>query len=266
MVGTDAPRELPDYERPPVVEIVVAVQFQPLRRFGMPEIVRLAQGLGEGWRIADVPPALGRMVEDPGRPTESATMLNFGFQPPPRAVFTSTDDRWLAQVQSDRLAVHERKRAERPSFAHVAPRLTELRKAVAQAVDADVFGEPHPPELVEVIYMNQIRTSADGAADVLRSVSGDGLHRVGGQIDGFNQGFSTRLGGDGKHFEGRLRVLASVETGPEGDEALQLQLISRRYVRHHGLANVLERSHGDIVEGFTAITHDAMHEHWGRFR
>lgn len=265
-MSTAASGELPGYEQPPVVEIVVAVQFQPLRRFGMPEIVKLAQELGDEWRIADVPPALDRMVEELGGPTESAGMINFGFQPPPRGVFVSTDDRWVAQVQSDRLAIHERKRPTRPSFAHVEPRLMELRDSVGRAADAPLFGGAHPAELVEVIYRNQIPTSAADVPNVLRSVSELGLNRVHGAIDGFNQGFSTRLGGDGELFEGRLRVLASLEGQPSGDQALHLELISRRYVRQHALPDVLQRSHRDIVEGFTAITHEGMHERWGRFR
>jgi len=40
--------QLPGYHDPPVVEIVAAVQFVPLPRFGMPEIIALARSLATG--------------------------------------------------------------------------------------------------------------------------------------------------------------------------------------------------------------------------
>lgn len=257
--------QLPDYERPPVVEIVAAVQFQPLRGFGMPEVVRVAGALSGEWRIADVPPALGRIVEEPSASIQSESMMTFGLGPPPRAILTSADDRWLAQLQGDRLAVHERKRGERPSFTNVMPKLESLRNDVAKALDANLFEEPHLADLVELTYTNRIPVPTAEVANVLRFVSADGVASL-GPIDGYNQGFSTSLGSDAQHFEGRLRVLAHTERDPDGGDVLQLQLISRRYVGDAPLPDVLERCHRDIVESFTDITDERMHREWGRFR
>lgn len=121
--------ELPDYKRPPVVEVVVAVQFLPLPQFGMREAVAVSRAF-EGWDVVDVPPALEPIVEYPAG-NVSSPALRFGLgHPPVRAIFASEGERWLAQVQQDRIAAHERRVDQPPSFQNVKP---ELHKVAARA-------------------------------------------------------------------------------------------------------------------------------------
>src|SRR4051812_16865967 len=97
-------QRLPDFKDPPVTEVVAAVQFVPLAQFGMPEVISVARAF-EGWTIVDVPPAIPPIVESP--PNQAAHQgINFTLGPPPLRVILSQGDRWLAQVQQDRIAAH----------------------------------------------------------------------------------------------------------------------------------------------------------------
>ncbi len=147
--------ELPDYERPPVVEVVAAVQFLPLPQFGMREAVAVSRAF-EGWDIVDVPPALEPIVEYPAG-NVSSPALRFGLgHPPVRVIFASEGERWLAQVQQDRIAAHERRVDQPPSFQNVKPELHKVAARASEGLGRGVLQRPHGPEVVEVIYENRI--------------------------------------------------------------------------------------------------------------
>lgn len=262
--------ELPDYERPPVVEIVIGVQFVPLPQFGMREAVAVSRAF-EGWEVIDVVPALEPIVEAPAGHLVAPT-LRFGLgNPPVRVVLGHEGEHWLAQVQQDRLVAHERKVEQRPSFANVVPKLREVVEHAAQALDRPLLAEPHVPELIEVIYGNRIPVGEGWSSfaelhKVLRTFAAEA---GAGRFANFEQaqvGFAYELAA-GDRFDGRLRVTAEPQVDPDQTRFLQLQLISRRFV-HTGrdLESVLDRCHVDIVEGFTAVTTERMHEIWGRRR
>lgn len=147
--------ELPGYERPPVTEVVAAVQFVPVPQFGMCEAVAVSRAF-EDWEVADVLPALEPMVEAPAGHLSGPTLTLGLGTPPVRVVLRSEGERWMAQVQQDRIAAHERKKAKRPSFANVAPKLDEVKTLASRGLDQDLLTDPNRAEMVEVIYENPI--------------------------------------------------------------------------------------------------------------
>ncbi len=261
--------DLPDYERPPVTEVVVAVQFIPVPQFGMREAVAVSRAF-DGWEMVDVQPALEPIIEPP--PGQLATSaLRFGLgMPPVRVILSSESERWLAQVQQDRLVVHERRLGERPTFAHVAEKVHEVAARAGRGLGKALLAPPNAPELVEVIYDNTI-AAGEGWAEfselhrVLHIVNARGGVAPYGRVEQLQIGFSYALT-DREGFVGRLRVVAEPRVAADGSRSIHLQLISRRIVHNHDLDSVLEQSHVDIVNGFTAVTTERMHEIWGRFR
>lgn len=261
---------LPDYRRPPVVEIVAAVQFVPLPHFGMREAVELSRAF-EGWELVDVVPALEPIVESPGA-TAVQPGLKFGLgSPPVRVILQSADRRWLVQVQQDRIAAHERKIDERPSFKNVGEKLTEVTELASTALGTEILASPNAPEIVEVIYENQIQ-AGEGWQDfgeinkvlqLFRERAGDAPFD---KIEQLQAGFAYELPAEGDRFAGRLRVIVDPRIAPDDRRYLHLRLISRRIVGEDALALVLEQCHADIVRGFTAVTTPNMHEIWERFQ
>jgi len=261
---------LPAYDNPPVVEIVAAAQFAPLPVFGLAEIVTLGRTF-EGWRVVDAPPAIPPMVElTPGQPSPTAMGFSFG-QPPLRLVLTAGEGAWTAQLQQDRVAVHEHKITARPSFARVEPRLREVARLASEALGREVLGAEHPAEYVELVYDNRI-PAADGGWSTFRD-----LHRVlqvvaptpadppYDQVEQLTVAFSEVLQESGE-FAGRLRVIAEPLFDEAGEPLLHLRIVSRRLVGGRTVEDVLAACHVDIVEGFTAVTTNTMHEVWERQR
>lgn len=259
---------LPDYERPPVVEIIAAVQFRPLQKFAMPEIVAVARAFDD-WNVVEAPEALPPIVEPaPGDLPTHRMNLSLGM-PPLRVILATLSGRWLAQLQQDRVAVQERKTKNRPSFKHAAPQLRKVAKLASKGLGRELLDGEHGAELVEVIYENRIPAGEgwSGFAElhrVLRAVSARAGSAPYAKIEQMNIGFSYPLN-RGEEFAGRLRVLAEPAIEDEG-EALRLRLISRRMVKGAPLADVLEECHADIVNCFTSVTTDRMHEIWGRIQ
>jgi hypothetical protein len=261
--------ELPDYERPPVVEVVAAVQFLPLPQFGMREAVAVSRAF-DGWDVVDVPPALDPIVEYPAGNVASPA-LRFGLgQPPVRAILASEGERFLAQVQQDRIAAHERKVDQPPSFQNVKPALRDVATRVSEGLGRAVLEEPHGPEVVEVIYENRI-PAGEGWNDfseahrVLRVFSQEAGAPPYERFEQARVELAYDLR-DADDFAGRLRVVSDPQIGPDQERWLHLRLISRRMVHHRDVDSVLEQCHADIVRGFTAVTTERMHEIWGRLR
>jgi uncharacterized protein (TIGR04255 family) len=260
--------ELPDFERPPVVEVLAAVQFVPIAQFGMREAALVARAF-EGWDVVDVPPALEPIVEaPPGQPV--TTSLRFGLgMPPVRLILQSRDGRWVAQVQQDRLAAHERRTQARPSFKNVKPKVLDLAQQTGAALGRPLLTEPHAPELVEVIYENHI-LAGDGWSGfseldhVLRAVQPTVGEPPWDRVEQVSLGFAFLLL-DSEEFRGRLRVTAE-PAQQDSKDMLHLRLIARRFVQNRELDSVLEECHADVVRGFTAITTERMHKIWGRFQ
>jgi len=162
------PEKLPDYKSPPVVEVIGAVQFDPLPQFGIAEAVAVARSFDD-YSVVDVPPALPPIVEArPGEPARQSFRLDLGSQPV-RLLLASDDGRWVVQLQQDRIAVHERRVKKRPSFKHVRPQLRKVATQASAALGRELLGKQrHSAELVELIYDNRITAGKgwDKAADL----------------------------------------------------------------------------------------------------
>jgi len=262
---------LPDFERPPVVQIIASVQFLPLPQFGMAEILTVAREM-DGWDVLDAPAAIPPMAEPPPG-GEEITTINFGFGVAPlRLILHSREGTWLTQLQQDRIAIHEQRGEARPSFSHVKPKLLgEVVPTASAALGRSILEEEHRGEYVELVYENTICSAAGGWSGaneldrVLQLVSAeptDPLHR---SIEALSMGYAMVLE-DEDGLAGRLRVQAESAHVEDRRPALHLRLISRRLVRSSNVSDVLDACHRDIVMGFTAATTPSMHEVWGRFR
>lgn len=267
---------LPQYANPPVREIVGAAQFRPLPRFGLPDIVRLGKALAD-YELRELQPQLPPLQEGaPGRPEPPQLMLGFGPQPQRALYFRQPDERFVAQLQQDRIAINERRvppdSQEDPSSEHVWPELKRLAECVTAELVTD--GADHGPgrsTYVELTYVNAIRP-ADGVWQhhgelhrVLRIVSPCAGEEPWANVERASVRFSFPLG-ESDRFQGRLHVSAEpVFDG--GNPMLNLNLIARRRVEDsESLEAAFVACHCDAVRSFTAITTPEIQAHWGRTR
>lgn len=260
---------LPDFKDPPVTEIVLAVQFRPLPQFGMPEAIEVAK-VSPGWRVIAAPPALDPIVEPPpGQPMAPGLRLGFGV--PPIRVLLEEGPRWLAQLQQDRVAVHERRdeAVGRPSFKNVVPRLAEVRSAWSPVLRDSYFSGDADVELIEVTYLNWIPVGSgwDDLSElhkVLKVVNGPSGADLPFERVAINLS-SVLVRGQEEAFNGRLLVSAE-PASREGIDGLHMQLISRRYVAGANVEGTMGDCHEDIVKAFAELTTENMHTIWGRYQ
>jgi len=267
---TARPSDLPDFEHPPVVEVALSVQFEPL----LLQTKHLAL-LWEKCR-AEFPEWLDQPPIAPAFEIFGAGILNARFSsvPLPRALFRNAAGTELKQYQADRFVRNWTKAETDPQY----PRYEKIREPFAADLRTLIeFLEEHSlgnfvPNQCEVTYVNLIPL-ADGAARLI----GEVVHPWSGTYsDSFlHESEATEVAA---HFlmmqqqraepVGRLHV-QGVVVAYRGTErrAVQLTLTARGQPLGAGVDGVLaflNLGREYIVRGFTSFTTPEMHKSWGR--
>ena len=261
--------DLPEFLRPPVREVAIGLEIQPLRGL---RAIQLGP-LWDLWREA-----YPQLDEQPPLPPPDAAgqpLVEVTFGPPPinRHWFFSADGRRLVQLQADRLALNWRAVGEDDEY----PRYTALREEfIARAADLDAFlgrtgRAPVAVSSVELSYVNVIRAGDDAApraADVLRGLTADPVDPdLGPALE--THVAQTFRAGDGASGPLWLNAVAAPGRDPAGRPVLQLSISVRGSVDALGVQQamvVVDAAHGYLVRGFAALTRPAMHERWVRSR
>ena len=148
---------LPDYENPPVIEVVCGAQFEPLQGFGSTTFGTFWQRVRKEYPLAEDREPLPRMFEEADG--TKTTPFEPSATPPLRRVFLyGKDPRWLMQVQGDRLLHNWRKLEEQdvyPHYPEVSKRFWNAWTSFTQFCLDEQIGRPHVQQL-EVTYINHI--------------------------------------------------------------------------------------------------------------
>jgi uncharacterized protein (TIGR04255 family) len=174
--AADRPLGLPDYERPPLVEVVLSAQFVPLPRLTIAHLGLLWARFRAEFPVVEERPPLGQVVEtfDAGSAPQAEVSFKVMDRPPsPRLWFLKDDQSELIQVQENRLIHNWRKMGAGDAY----PRYERIRDRFrAELVQFESFlsdeglGE-FTPDQAEVTYVNHI-VAGDGWT------THDELHRV----------------------------------------------------------------------------------------
>src|SRR4051812_36077079 len=125
------PANLPDYDRPPVNEVVVGVSFGQFK---------LAQAhIGLFWslirdrypELREVPPlpVIIERLENEPTGTAGTTIEMVDMPPTRRSWFIGTDPQWLLQLQDDRLLHNWRRLTEKDVYPHFEACLERFQSA-----------------------------------------------------------------------------------------------------------------------------------------
>lgn len=270
---------LPSFISPPVVEVVVGVQFAqlPLRAIDLGP-------LNELWRVdypqlAEQPPLEPVPVGDePPRP-----LIVIGPPRMPRHVWQSGDESRLLQFQQDRLVVNWRKMAAADSY----PRFPSLREELVERLDElTSFVKPWGalrPTAVEVIYVNDLGSGAAAAPSLAEALASVVAADLPGELVEERYAAAYRLQEvPDAAAAPPSRGLAQLEVTPSAaqlvvtaDPAVQvtgarttlLTLAVRAGVPAGTMPAVMalvDWGHERIVRCFTGLTTPSMHERWGR--
>ncbi len=265
------PPDLPDFKAPPVVEVALSVQFEPvgLTTRHLAELWTESKQQFPHWR--DQVPLAPTFELFGVPPAESAWRFDFGPPPLRRAVFENADGTELKQFQADRLVRNWTKGGDPyPRFEYICDRFLEDLKAFCDFSERHGLGRVTPNQC-EVTYVNLIPPSASGAPDLSEIVAA--------WTGSFSDAFLARPESAevAAHFVirksdaspiGRLHIVAAPGVDREtGDPLTRLTLTARGQpldANTEGVLAFLRLGREHIVRGFTSFTTTKMHEKWGR--
>ncbi|MCY4294356.1 MAG: TIGR04255 family protein [Acidimicrobiaceae bacterium] len=270
---------LPEYERPPVVEVALAVEFEQAVRFRTLDLGRLAAEWAGSLPKADERPPLPRM-DWPGDDLVESLLDdlfdNAERVVPPRLWLQNDAGDQVVQIQQDRLVVNWRKEGSGayPRYKVVRERLQDAWQRL-ERVCGDLGHDEPTPDMCEIQYINNIgidegwQSSQDTARLLVpwRGVSDNSFIPAKHLCQ-----FSLHCLFP-EDREGWLNVDSWTTSEPEKDNINATSMMLNLTARGHALSNDLESAldffdvaHRWIVLGFTAVTSSEAHSIWGRLQ
>ncbi len=280
------PADLPDFDRPPLVEVILGVQFADLTsyrthhagllwdkhfRTGFPRCV-------ERRPIDAVFETFGAVSQ--GQPRLQVQVLEAPGPIVPRLWFINDDDTELVQIQADRFLHNWRRSEKKAPYRRYEPIRESFFKELTDVqsfFDAEKIGVIEPNQC-EVTYVNHI-SFADGSDPWTR------FHRIfelWGSFDAVRPTGGARLPvPEDARFSlrfvivdpnsdeplGRLHIEGQPVIAEDTKRVIRLNMTARggpKTPTFQGVADFLDTGRDAIVRGFAAITTAEMHELWER--
>lgn len=270
---------LPSFNAPPVIEVVLGAQFQPIAGLGVAHLGLLWQQFRKEYPKLEERPPLSHEVERIGIQKISDSMqisLQMVGVVPRIWMLTSSGEE-LIQVQQDRLVTNWRKnaapKAEYPRYKNRKPdfvaSLTKFMDFVKTEDLGDIVFDQCEVTYVNHIYPCEVWHNHEQLGNVFqgwaRNYALPDAEAIGARI-------RHQIKDESGDFLGRLHIeIDSAYTRTKPDDEYKpifaMKLIARGKPMSDGLKGVidfLDLGHDTIVTGFTAITTPEMHSQWGR--
>lgn len=264
--------DLPDFERPPVAEVAIALSFEPLLRLRQAHLGSFWQQLRDEYPTVDDRPPVETHLEELGVIVPPAFELRLVEAPrTSRAWFLSADGTRLIQLQADQLILNWRGEGEQyPRFEALAASVFERLEQLNSWAENETLGEVVPRQ-VEITYVN--RLGPEPLASYFTPLND--VPPTGGGLapKPLDASFATRydVGGSGGTI-GRVYVDARAVADPAGDTPTivnTLTLVFRAPATSFAtsdLERLLTVGRDAMVTLFTTLTTPEQHTHWGRTR
>jgi uncharacterized protein (TIGR04255 family) len=271
-------RTLPDFENPPLSEVALSVQFEPLERLRTPQVGLLWAEIRDRFpkieEHAPIEPVMERFgIPRGGMPEVRLQMLE--SPPAPRVWFLNEAGTELIQVQPDRFIHNWRKVGDGdkyPRYEHVRDTFRSELEAFQAILSREQIGQIVPNQC-EVTYVNNI---VSGAGWESHGQLGNVLtvFRAGYSDDKLAEPEDARLAlryvmrRDQGEPIGRLHVSAQpVFRRTDNVPMIALTLTARARPAGEQLDDVircLDTGRDAIVRAFASVTTPEMHKIWGR--
>ncbi|MFL6799244.1 MAG: TIGR04255 family protein [Xanthobacteraceae bacterium] len=272
------PADLPDFERPPVTEVILSLQFGALEKLKSYHIGLLwtlfrneYPNISEQSTIEPVFETFGKVASD----GLSVRLEQFLTPPLPRYWLEKNGEPDLLQVQQDRIIHNWRKR----DGELIYPRYETLRDRFSKEVDR--FSDFVKKEQIGEIRPNQCEVTY---SNVILSVGGEHIHDRFEEISPLWRGelseetdaefedarvqLRFKLVEASKHV-GRVHVVfqPAVLRSDPSKQAIRLDITARGRPREETVASAFQFfdfGRRAVVKMFAAVTQPSMHLIWGR--
>jgi uncharacterized protein (TIGR04255 family) len=271
---------LPDFERPPVVEVALSLQFRPLELLRSAHLGLLWSGFrNTGFSRVEDHGELEPVFEDfdaKPSPRIGVRMRAFDDAPPlPRIWFLNESQNELIQFQRDRFIVNWRKGAEAepyPRYGSIRRRFQSAFTLLADFLKSEEVGEIEPNQC-ELTYVNHMPAGEGWATH------GEADHVVTVWKNEYSESYLSspedvavamryRMH-DGKGAPlGRLHItFHPAMRAADASPIFAMNLTARGEPKPadlDGALNLFDLQHEWIVRGFASVTTPHMHEIWRR--
>ena len=265
--------DLPEFENPPVIEVVCGVQFEPLQAMLAPHFGLFWQQLQAEYPVCREVAPLAQVVEQFGK--DAKVRFEFTDVPPlPRVWFLRQDETSLVQVQRDRF-LHNWKKVQ-PTDEY--PRYhTVIRQFADRLADFGRFVQDYhldalKPVQYELTYVNHIPCGEEvsSLADIGRLFPDFAWRTRKGRFLLNPNGINWRTTIDLPDKKGRLHATIRSAMRSDGTNIFLFELTARGFPGDQSPDSMwawFGLAHEWIVRGFTDLTSEEFHRDvWRRKR
>lgn len=273
MKGREA-QVTPKFSKPPVAELALGIQFNPLSSFNSIQAAAWRERIKEEFSKIEEHPELPDIIEGAELEQTKVRMQMIEGVPPRRFWFVNKTETELIQVQRTRFVYNWRKRSDADQY----PTYDALRKKVKSQLEsfmgftaAEGLGDV-VPGMCEVTYINHITgsgvwTSHAEAAKVFSGLSGKQTGDFLPPAESFSFSETYRIPVDGADKVGRLRVQVDPSFFVLDKSPLFRMSVSARVAAQTadiaGILGAMDVGHVWATCGFAALTTKEMHAAWG---
>ena len=265
------PAHLPDYERPPLHEVVLGVQFSPPRQYQHIYALEIWELFRQEFPKIKQQLPLSPSFETFGRPQTGRHIEHRIIQelPPPRYWFLSEDEDEIIQFQNDRLLHNwrkiETKEKPYPHFENILPKFENELFALEAYLDK-WSGQKMNMTQCELSYISHILlTEEEHGGSIDKWIRLVNLENT--EIEDFSFRFRKQLNDDTGQPFGRLIGECSTGINLKDETLLRLELTVRGAPNEPTASAALEfllNGREIIVNCFDNITTEFAHREWGR--
>ncbi|MDZ4836571.1 MAG: TIGR04255 family protein [Candidatus Melainabacteria bacterium] len=264
---------LPDYERPPVIEVVCGITFKSLDRLLAPHLGLYWEKVKDRYSGCAERGPLAPVIEAPlGRQEVDLEILE--VPPIPRIWFVNQESNELIQVQRDRFLHNWRKKDDDtryPKYKSVISEFNAQIRTFSEFLEKHALGEIEPLQF-ELTYVNHIPQgdgweSASDLSQLFVAFNKQVCHeQFLPEVEGLNWTTTFGLPNDSGRLYVQLRT--AVKSDDQQKKLLQLNLTARGIGQLQKLSDMnswFDIAHETIVRGFADLTTEkAQKEIWRR--
>ena len=262
----------PDYQRPPVVEVAIGVQFAPLSAFNAAHVGLFWNCIRKDFGRVEDQVALPHLVEQDQEPQQEFQLRMQTGPALPRTWLVNSDGNRIVQIQRDRFLHNWRKMSDKddyPRFDAVEEDFLRYWEVFKDFLKQEKIGSPQIDQY-EVTYVNYV-TKDNGWKKM------DDLFKIFTLLQ-----WKTRSGflrePESFHWsatfplpdkKGRLYVdMAPVFVKPENERVLRLVLNARGKQKSDNSDSDMKEwfdvGHEQIVKGFADLVTEVTDSWWGK--
>lgn len=259
---------LPSFNSPPVVEVVMGVQFQPLEQLQSPYFGLFWETVRSEYSTCKENPPITPQLEDLGRPGAFKDMrLQVTQVPPlPRVFFEDASGQWLIQLQRDRFLHNWRSGpgdGAYPRYPAVREKFFSQWSNFQRFVAENGLGGINVTQL-EITYLNHVVPWTDQSE--LGDLFPDFRWRKGNRRLGAPEAYNISYAFTLSDSPSRLRATVRPGIHREKGDILLFELTVRGVAGEGDLEGWFDNGRDWIVTAFADLTSDEWHKKWERVR